>query len=235
MLFSSRHIFAVVVALLGTVQSRRQIPRYLAIPRSPTIFATGTGTGVAASNGTVTSSIAAGSTALPPFMNTTTAAAGTGLTTITISATSVETIIACAPTVTNCPTLSGTGAVTSLPTSLPEGVSTVVVTTVIDVTTTICPVTEVPAVSSSVLASFSSPPPTETAAATTYIAAGPGAEATSAPVGSVVTEIITSVVTTTMISISTVEVPGTCVCPAATAAAVYDANDKYKLRRSVLY
>ncbi|KAI1162825.1 hypothetical protein F5B18DRAFT_361349 [Nemania serpens] len=233
MLFSSRHIFAVVVALVGAAEARRQIPRYLAISKSPATYAIqlATGTGVAVNDGTATSSASAGSTGLPPFANTTTAAAGTGLTTLTISATSVETLISCAPTVTNCPTLSGTGA---LPTSLPEGVSTVLVTTVIDVTTTVCPITEVPAVSSSVLASFSSPPPTETGAAVTDVAAGSGAEATSAPAVSV-TETITSVVTTTMISISTVEVPGTCVCPAATAAAAYNATEKYKLRRSPLY
>ncbi|KAI1194719.1 hypothetical protein F5X97DRAFT_327286 [Nemania serpens] len=239
MMFSSRHIFAVVVALVGAVQARRQIPRYLAIPRSSATYVAqlATGTGVAVNDGTATSSISTGYATLPPFANTTTAAAGTGLTTLTISATSVGTIISCAPTVTNCPALSGTGAVTSLP----EGVSTELVTTVIGVTTTVCPVTEATAVSSSVLASFSSPAPTGTGAASTYAAAGPGAEdtgaisapATSAPCAGAVTETVTNVVTTTVISISTVEVPGTCGYAAATAAA--GANSRYKLRRVVPY
>lgn len=88
---------------------------------------------------------------VPPFANTT-SNAGVGLTTLTISVTSVSTIISCAATVTNCPAATDTSALTSLP----EGaVSTILVTNVIDITTTVCPVTEVPAISSSVLASFS--------------------------------------------------------------------------------
>ncbi|KAI1112352.1 hypothetical protein F5Y14DRAFT_275191 [Nemania sp. NC0429] len=213
-MFSGGNICAVIVALAGAVgalQARPQIPRYLAIPRSPAPYAIQLATGT----GAASSSLPASSYSPPPFANTTTA--GAGSTTLTISATSVQTIISCAPTVTNCPGASGTGAV---PTSLPEGVSTSLATTVVGVTTTVCPVSEASAVSSSVLASFSSPLPTE---------------ATTAPAGGcVATETVTSVVTTTMISISTVEAPGTCACPAATAsAAAYDTNDKYKLRRSV--
>ncbi|KAI1749810.1 hypothetical protein F4782DRAFT_288398 [Xylaria castorea] len=74
--------------------------------------------------------------------------------------------------------------------------------------------------------------------------------------GGVVTETVTSVVTATMISVSTVDAPGTCVCTTIAADAAeppkkyhglksyvaaeadtigHNANGKYKLRRSALY
>ncbi|RYO95796.1 hypothetical protein DL765_011758 [Monosporascus sp. GIB2] len=70
--------------------------------------------------------------------NETTAAPST---TLTVQITQVHTITSCAPTVTNCPIKNGTEAV---------------VTEVVDLTTTVCPVTEAEGVSSSVIGDHSS-------------------------------------------------------------------------------
>lgn len=79
-----------------------------------------------------------------------TAIAGAGeLTTLTVQQTSIRTIISCAPTVTNCP--ANQASLTQLASTAPEQVSTVLVTDVIQLATTICPVTEAQAVSSSVI------------------------------------------------------------------------------------
>ncbi|KAJ3568788.1 hypothetical protein NPX13_g6299 [Xylaria arbuscula] len=185
MQFSTCQLFAAAVVLLGGSEALPQLPKI------PGQFAFANTTSTASSspikctlghNGTSTSTGLPSST-VPPFGNTPTTTAGQEQTTITVSATSIQTIISCAPTVTNCPVSSGsTGPVTSLPTSLPEGVSTVIVTTVIGVTTTVCPVTEVPAISSSVLASFSSSIPAETS-----VASSVGAIGTNTPNVSIIT------------------------------------------------
>ncbi|RYP67956.1 hypothetical protein DL769_005634 [Monosporascus sp. CRB-8-3] len=70
--------------------------------------------------------------------NETTAAPST---TLTVQITQVHTITSCAPTITNCPIKNGTEAV---------------VTEVVDLTTTVCPVTEAEGVSSSVVGDHSS-------------------------------------------------------------------------------
>ncbi|KAI3395802.1 hypothetical protein diail_885, partial [Diaporthe ilicicola] len=77
------------------------------------------------------------------------AAAGEQLTTLTVQTTSVRTIISCAPTVTNCP--ANSASLTKLASTAPEQVSTVLVTDVIQLATTICPVTAAEGVSSSVM------------------------------------------------------------------------------------
>ncbi|OPB43142.1 putative secreted protein [Trichoderma guizhouense] len=89
-----------------------------------------------------------------PRSNTTTAAVDDAApTTLTVIATSVHTVISCAPTVTNCPArLNSTGAG-----SLPESArSTVVVTDTIVLATTVCPVAEASSISSSLQAAHSS-------------------------------------------------------------------------------
>ncbi|KAL6804622.1 hypothetical protein GGI42DRAFT_352709 [Trichoderma sp. SZMC 28013] len=89
-----------------------------------------------------------------PRSNTTTAAVDDAApTTLTVIATSVHTVISCAPTVTNCPArLNSTGAG-----SLPESArATVVVTDTIVLATTVCPVAEASSISSSLQAAHSS-------------------------------------------------------------------------------
>ncbi|KAL6696020.1 hypothetical protein J3F84DRAFT_348273 [Trichoderma pleuroticola] len=89
-----------------------------------------------------------------PRSNTTTAAVDDAApTTLTVIATSVHTVISCAPTVTNCPAhLNSTGAG-----SLPESArTTVVVTDTIVLATTVCPVAEASSISSSLQAAHSS-------------------------------------------------------------------------------
>ncbi|KAI1497433.1 hypothetical protein F5X99DRAFT_22239 [Biscogniauxia marginata] len=66
-------------------------------------------------------------------------------TTLTVAVTSLHTITSCAPTVTNCPaTASGNSTVPA------------VVTEVIQLTTTVCPVSDVPSISSSIVGAHSS-------------------------------------------------------------------------------
>lgn len=74
------------------------------------------------------------------------AAGGEELTTLTVQTTSIRTIISCAPTVTDCPANSA-----SLTNLSPDQVSTVLVTDVIQLATTICPVTAAEGISSSVI------------------------------------------------------------------------------------
>ncbi|KAI1106491.1 hypothetical protein F4804DRAFT_31047 [Jackrogersella minutella] len=64
-------------------------------------------------------------------------------TTLTVAVTSVHTITSCAPTITNCPANAGNG-------------TGAVVTEVIDLTTTVCPVTAIGSISSSLVGAHSS-------------------------------------------------------------------------------
>lgn len=85
-----------------------------------------------------------------PFVNGT-------RTTLTVAATTVQTIVSCASTVSSCPAASDTAALSSALSALPsDAIQTVVVTSTIAEYTTICPVTAASAVSSSVLGSISS-------------------------------------------------------------------------------
>lgn len=71
------------------------------------------------------------------------------LTTLTVLSTQVRTVISCAPTVTNCP--ADSSSLSDLASTAPEQVSTVLVTDVVQLATTICPVTAAESVSSSVI------------------------------------------------------------------------------------
>ena len=83
-----------------------------------------------------------------PFGNT-----SVSQTTLTVEATTIRTVISCAPTVTSCPAASESSAISALPSG---AVSTVVVTDTIAQYTTICPVTAASSLSSSIASSFSS-------------------------------------------------------------------------------
>ncbi|KAL7798208.1 hypothetical protein V8C37DRAFT_369094 [Trichoderma ceciliae] len=74
-------------------------------------------------------------------------------TTLTVFATSVHTVISCAPTVTNCPARTNQTGLGSLPESAK---TTMVVTDTIVLATTICPVAQASSVSSSLQAAHSS-------------------------------------------------------------------------------
>lgn len=77
-------------------------------------------------------------------------------TTLTVAATTIQTVISCAPSVTSCPGAGETAAISSLASSLgTDAVQTVVTTSTIAVYTTICPVTEASSLSSSILTSMS--------------------------------------------------------------------------------
>ncbi|KAI0134146.1 hypothetical protein BJ170DRAFT_186736 [Xylariales sp. AK1849] len=90
--------------------------------------------------------------AVAPFTNDTGVA---GVTTLTIGITSIATVISCAPTITDCPAASNTAALSSALATLPaDAISTVLVTSVIDVTTTVCPITEAQGISSSIIDSI---------------------------------------------------------------------------------
>lgn len=101
---------------------------------------------------------------------TTTAAAEAGAqTTLTVKVTSTHTAISCAATITNCPGRNNTAAYATMPAS---ELTTVIVTDVVDLTTTVCPVTAAESISSAVVASHTSGlitgtthTPTETATA----------------------------------------------------------------------
>lgn len=71
------------------------------------------------------------------------------LTTLTVLSTQVRTVISCAPTVTNCP--ADSSSLSNLASTAPDQVSTVLVTDVVQLATTICPVTAAESVSSSVI------------------------------------------------------------------------------------
>lgn len=78
-----------------------------------------------------------------------TPSSGGELTTLTVMSTQVRTVISCAPTVTNCP--ADSSALSELASTAPEQVSTVLVTDLVQLATTICPVTAAESVSSSVI------------------------------------------------------------------------------------
>lgn len=105
----------------------------------------------------------------------TTASAGEELTTLTVQSTTVRTIISCAPTVTNCP--ANSASLTNLASTAPEQVSTVLVTDVIQLATTICPVTAASGISSSVISVAA----TGGITGTTITGTTPGAVPTPAP------------------------------------------------------
>ncbi|MCV5062444.1 hypothetical protein OFM35_28545, partial [Escherichia coli] len=73
------------------------------------------------------------------------------LTTLTVIATSIETITSCAASITNCP--ARTEELAALPT---EALATTVVTRTAHLTTTVCPVAEASSISSSVFHQASS-------------------------------------------------------------------------------
>ncbi|KAL7918319.1 hypothetical protein ACQKWADRAFT_304521 [Trichoderma austrokoningii] len=115
-------------------------------------------------------------------------------TTLTVLATSVHTVISCAPSITNCPARSNQTAIASLPESAK---TTVVVTDTVVLATTVCPIEQASSISSSLQAAHSSglitgstitattpaqAAATATAAATTDGAAS-AATATAAPGG----------------------------------------------------
>ncbi|RFU78824.1 hypothetical protein TARUN_3391 [Trichoderma arundinaceum] len=89
-----------------------------------------------------------------PRANTTiTTADDAAPTTLTVIATSVHTVISCAPTVTNCPARTNQTGIGSLPESAR---TTVVVTDTIVLATTVCPVAQASSISSSLQAAHSS-------------------------------------------------------------------------------
>lgn len=85
--------------------------------------------------------------------NTTDAAQAASQTTLTVQVTSVQTVISCAPTVTNCPARNNTAALSTLPASM---LTTAVVTQVIDLTTTVCPVADATSILTSVVEAHNS-------------------------------------------------------------------------------
>ncbi|KAI9903196.1 hypothetical protein N3K66_002548 [Trichothecium roseum] len=94
--------------------------------------------------------------------NTTTTVDNGPSTTLTVITTQVETITSCAPTVTNCP--ADPSDIATLPESEKE---TAVVTNTVALTTTVCPVSDVPAISASIISDATNivgttinPPPT---------------------------------------------------------------------------
>ncbi|KAL6864158.1 hypothetical protein J3F83DRAFT_742739 [Trichoderma novae-zelandiae] len=89
-----------------------------------------------------------------PRANTTSVAVDDAApTTLTVIATSVHTVISCAPTVTNCPARLNSTGVGSLPDS---AVTPVIVTDTIVLATTVCPVAEASSISASLQAAHSS-------------------------------------------------------------------------------
>lgn len=67
-----------------------------------------------------------------------------------------HTVISCAASITNCPAATATSEISALQSSLGSAaIQTVEVTSVVGVTTTICPVTAAEGVSSSVASSMS--------------------------------------------------------------------------------
>ncbi|EHK48711.1 hypothetical protein TRIATDRAFT_305515 [Trichoderma atroviride IMI 206040] len=118
----------------------------------------------AAATSAAASSAAAGSTAVETQASATSAAVtsvaavtdaadAAAATTLTVLATSVHTVISCAPTVTNCPARSNQTAIASLPESAK---TTVVVTDTVVLATTVCPIEQASSISSSLQAAHSS-------------------------------------------------------------------------------
>ncbi|PNP39960.1 hypothetical protein TGAMA5MH_08226 [Trichoderma gamsii] len=163
-------------------------------------------TASAAATSAVATSAAAGSTAAETQASATSASAtsaavtsvaavtdaadAAAATTLTVLATSVHTVISCAPTVTNCPARSNQTAIASLPESAK---TTVVVTDTVVLATTICPVAQASSISSSLQAAHSSglitgstitaTTPAQAAASTTAAAAATTSGAASAATG----------------------------------------------------
>lgn len=104
--------------------------------------------GAAAPTGGLSSNLPVASGPPAPFGNS-----SVSQTTLTVEATTIRTVISCAPTVTSCPAASESSAISALPSG---AVSTVVVTDTIAQYTTICPVTAASSLSSSIASSFSS-------------------------------------------------------------------------------
>lgn len=107
-----------------------------------------------------------------------TQSAGAALTTLIVQATSIYTAISCAPTITNCPGRNVTASFSQLP----EGMSTVLVTEIINLSTTVCPVTAAESISSSILSAAASGGlngktvmPSSTLAGQTFTGTGPQA------------------------------------------------------------
>lgn len=67
------------------------------------------------------------------------------LITLTVLTTSIHTMLSCAPAVTDCPVNFASQ------TSLPEGMSTVLITETLELSTTVCPVTAAESISASIL------------------------------------------------------------------------------------
>ncbi|POS68996.1 hypothetical protein DHEL01_v212610 [Diaporthe helianthi] len=103
--------------------------------------------GAAFPTGALSSNLPVASGPAGPFANT-----SVSQTTITIEATTVRTVISCAPTVTRCPGVSESSAISALPVG---AVQTIVVTDTIAQFTTVCPVTAASSLSSSIASSFS--------------------------------------------------------------------------------
>lgn len=104
--------------------------------------------GAAAPTGGLSSNLPVASGPPAPFGNT-----SISQTTLTVEATTIRTVISCAPTITSCPAASESSAISALPSG---AVSTVIVTDTIAQYTTICPVTAASSLSSSIASSFSS-------------------------------------------------------------------------------
>ncbi|KAK3315099.1 hypothetical protein B0H66DRAFT_333564 [Apodospora peruviana] len=135
--------FTVALGFCAALTSAYSHPRHMHFRRqNSTELATGSSYGVAPS---VTAP--AGTGIVSPVVNGTEG----GLTTLTVIATSTQTITSCAATITNCPTKSEELA--ALPT---EALITKKVTLTSVVTEVVCPVTEASSIQSSILAEASS-------------------------------------------------------------------------------
>ncbi|KAF9874509.1 extracellular serine-threonine rich protein [Colletotrichum karsti] len=103
-----------------------------------------------------------------------TASAAPGFTTLTVEVTEVATVTSCAPTITNCPARSGTLSASDLITQ--------VVTNVVHLTETVCPVTEAESISKSLVQEHSTgnlPGSTRTAPAVSATPSAPGVPLTT--------------------------------------------------------
>ncbi|ATY65399.1 hypothetical protein A9K55_001907 [Cordyceps militaris] len=126
-----------------------------------------------------------------PRANGTSALPSDAITTLTVQTTRTSTIISCAPTVTNCP--AGKPEMSAIPESARQ-VQTV--TETIDLTTTICPVSEASAISSSVIEKHNSATPIGSASS----ALAPTVTPTPTPAGALTTLTVKSTRTSTITS-----------------------------------
>jgi hypothetical protein len=119
----------------------------------------------------------------------TTIPADDSLTTLTVIATQTSTIISCAPTVTNCPAHS-----TDID-QLPESdKTTAVVTNTVILTETVCPVSEAPAISSSIIDQASTLTPIATITAPTAGATQSDELPVETSIGSTITTHVSEIV-----------------------------------------